>query len=309
MNGVGASDSIAAPAAELPVNRWIIGEVVETLAKLNRAFDELRFDEMADAIYHFVWGTFCDWYVELVKGVLSSQSAHVEPVETERPALRRAQDERSDETKRVAAWAFDQILVMLHPLMPFITEELWAAMPREGDKRPYELIVAKWPEPEARIDPHAKAEMEWLIRLVSEIRSARTELNVPPSAKLHLFSDGVSDATADRLDRQHGTLSRLARLESIQLSPFPGTGAAQVVVDEATFALPLEGVIDVEAEKSRLDKAATAAEKERDSLAARLANPNFTERAKPEAVEKARADHEAKAAEAQRLRAALERLG
>jgi valyl-tRNA synthetase len=276
---------------------------------LNKAFDELRFDGMADAIYHFTWGTFCDWYVELVKGELSSQSAHVEPVETERSALRQAQGERSDETKRVAAWAFDQILVMLHPLMPFITEELWAAMPREGDKRPYELIVAKWPEPEERIDPHAKAEMEWLVRLVSEIRSARTELNVPPSAKLHLFSDGVSDGTADRLDRQHGTLSRLARLESIQLSPFPGTGAAQVVVDEATFALPLEGVIDVDAEKSRLDKAATAAEKERDSLAARLANSNFTERAKPEAVEKARADHEAKAAEAQRLRAALERLG
>jgi valyl-tRNA synthetase len=124
-----------------------------------------------------------------------------------------------------------------------------------------------------------------------------------------LFSEGVSDATAGRLDRQHGTLARLARLESIQLSPFEGSGAAQVVVDEATFALPLEGVIDVEAEKARLSKGATAAEKERDSLAQRLANSNFTERAKPEAVDKARADHEAKAAEAQRLRAALERLG
>ena len=104
-------------------------------------------------------------------------------------------------------------------------------------------------------------------------------------------------------------ISRLARLESIQLSAFPGKGAAQIVVDEATFALPLEGVIDLEAEKARLAKGAEAAEKERDSLAARLANPNFTERAKPEAVEKARADHEAKAAEAERLRAALERLG
>jgi valyl-tRNA synthetase len=104
-------------------------------------------------------------------------------------------------------------------------------------------------------------------------------------------------------------LSRLARLESIQLSPFPGTGAAQVVVDEATFALPLEGVIDLASERERLSRGAEAAEKERDSLAQRLANPNFTERAKPEAVEKARADHDAKAAEAERLRAALERLG
>src|SRR6185295_3214687 len=249
MNGVGASASIAAPAAELPVNRWIIGEVVETLGKLDRAFDELRYDEMADAIYHFVWGTFCDWYVELIKGAFDA------------------------ETKRVAAWAFDQILVMLHPLMPFITEELWSAM----GQRPYELIVAKWPEPDAQVDPDAKRELDWLVRLVSEVRSARTELNVPPSAKLSLFAADPSDETAARLDRNYGMISRLARLESIQLSNFPGKGAAQVVVDETTFALPLEGVIDLAAEKDRLAKAAAAAEKERDSLAARLANPNFTE--------------------------------
>jgi len=210
-----------------------------------------------------------------------------------------------EETKRVAAWAFDQILVMLHPLMPFITEELWHAM----GERPYELIVAKWPEPEAQVDPHAKRELDWLVRLVSEVRSARTELNVPPSAKLHLFAADASEETAARLDRNHATISRLARLESIQLSAFTGTGAAQVVVDEATFALPLEGVIDIAAERDRLTKALAAAEKERDSLSQRLANPNFTERAKPEAVEKARSDHEAKAAEAERLRAALERLG
>src|SRR6185295_2270345 len=185
MNGVGASDSIAAPEAQLPVNRWIIGEVVETLGRLDRAFDELRYDEMADAIYHFVWGTFCDWYVELVKGAFDA------------------------ETKRVAAWAFDQILVMLHPLMPFITEELWSAM----GQRPYELIVAKWPEPDAQVDPDAKRELDWLVRLVSEVRSARTELNVPPSAKLSLFAADPSDETAARLDRNYGMISRLARLE------------------------------------------------------------------------------------------------
>src|SRR5678815_233055 len=134
MNDVGASDSIPAPAAELPVNRWIIGEVVETLGKLDKAFDELRYDEMADAIYHFVWGTFCDWYVELVKGVFDQ------------------------ETKRIAAWAFDQILVMLHPFMPFVTEELWNA-----NDRPYDLIVARWPTPQAQGDQRAKAEIEWLI--------------------------------------------------------------------------------------------------------------------------------------------------
>src|SRR4029079_18316648 len=139
MNGVGASDSIAAPDAELPVHRWIVGEVIETLTKLNRAFDELRYDAMADAIYHFVWGTFCDWYVELIKGAFD------------------------EETKTVAASALDQILGVLHPLMPFITEELWHAM----GERPYDLIVAKWPAPDAQVDPYAKAELDWLVRLVS----------------------------------------------------------------------------------------------------------------------------------------------
>jgi valyl-tRNA synthetase len=278
MNGVGASDSIAAPAAELPVNRWIIGEVVESLAKLDRAFDELRYDEMADAIYHFVWGTFCDWYVELVKGAFD------------------------EETQRVAAWAFDQILVMLHPLMPFITEELWSAM----GERPYELIVAKWPEPEAQTDPRAKAEIEWLIDFVSETRAMRAELNVPWSATLEPIAIGGSVAD---LNGQTATLSRLAKLGPARSADAPPSGSAQIVVRGQTYGFPLAEHIDLEAEKARLSKGAAAAEKERDSLAQRLANPNFTERAKPEAVEKARADHEAKAAEAERLRAALERLG
>ena len=280
MNGVGASESIAAPAAELPVNRWIIGEVVETLAKLDRAFDELRYDEMADAIYHFVWGTFCDWYVELVKGELSplplaggeeerSDEGVGRPGSRSHPQpLPRAGGE---ETRRVAAWAFDQILVMLHPLMPFITEELWNAM----GERPYELIVARWPKPEAQPDPHAKRELDWLVRLVSEIRSARTELNVPPAAKLNLFAADASEETADRLDRNHANLLRLARLQSIQLSGFAGTGAAQLVVDETTFALPLEGVIDIAAERERLSKAAAAAEKERDSPRPKAVQPEL----------------------------------
>ncbi|HEX4800083.1 MAG TPA: class I tRNA ligase family protein, partial [Sphingomicrobium sp.] len=278
MNGVSASDSIAAPASELPVNRWIIGEVVETLAKLDRAFDELRYDEMADAIYHFVWGTFCDWYVELIKGAFD------------------------EETKRVAAWAFDQILVMLHPLMPFITEELWAAM----GARPYELIVAKWPEPEAQTDPHAKREIEWLIEFVSEARAMRAELNVPWSATLQPIAIGGS---IDPLNGQTAILNRMAKLGPARTADAPPSGSAQIVVRGQTYAFPLAEHIDIEAEKARLEKAAVAAEKERDSLSARLGNPNFTERAKPEAVEKARSDHEAKAAEAERLRAALDRLG
>ena len=153
MNGIGASTASPRPRPTLAVNRWIIGEVVETLAELDKAMAELRFDDWPNAIYHFVWGTFCDWYLELIKGAPSDDG----------------------DRKRVAGWVLDQILVMLHPFMPFITEELWHA-----NERPYELIVAKWPEPEAQVDPRAKAEIDWLIDVVSEVRSARNELNVPP---------------------------------------------------------------------------------------------------------------------------------
>ena len=279
MNGVGTSLTVAAPEAELPVNRWIIGEVVETLAKLDRAFDELRYDEMADAIYHFVWGTFCDWYVELIKGAFD------------------------EETKAVAGWAFDQILVMLHPLMPFITEELWNAM---GEREHYPLITAKWPEPKAQRDARSKAEIEWLIDFLSETRAMRAELNVPWSATLEPIAVGGS---VDQLNGQTAILSRMAKLGPARTADAPPAGSAQIVVRGQTYAFPLAEHIDLEAEKARLSKGAEAAEKERDALAQRLANPNFTERAKPEAVEKARADHEAKSAEAERLRAALERLG
>jgi len=196
--------------------------------------------------------------------------------------------------------------VMLHPFMPFITEELWHAM----GKRPYDLILAKWPMPDARaLDSEAGPEVDWLIRLVSGIRAARSELGVPPGARLPLHVRDASETTLARLSRHEVALQRLARIESVSLAAASGDGAAQVVVDEATYILPLAGVIDIEAERARLAKALDGAEKERDSLAQRLANPSFVEKAKPEAVAKAREDHEDKSAEADRLRAALSRIG
>jgi valyl-tRNA synthetase len=279
-NGVGAGQSIAAPPAVLPVNRWIIGEVAETLGKLNKAFDELRFDGMADAIYHFTWGTFCDWYVELVKGAFD------------------------DETRAVAAWAFDQILVMLHPFMPFVTEELWHAM----GERPYDLIVAKWPKPAAKLDPSAAKEIGGLVEVVDAVRAMRAELNIPWTATLtpHVIGD---PALVERLSANQATLARMAKVAAPIGAERAPANSAQILAGGATIAFPLEGAIDLDAEKARLAKSAEAAEKDRDSLAARLANPAFAERAKPEAVEKARADHQARADEAERLRAALERLG
>jgi len=293
-NGIGASATIEPPAATLPVNKWIVGETVRTVQALDLAMADYRFDESANTIYHFVWDLFCDWYLELIKPVLIVQEGEVGP------------GDAGTETRVVAGWVLDQILVMLHPFMPFITEELWHAM----GKRPYDLILAKWPMPDARaLDSEAGPEVDWLIRLVSGIRAARSELGVPPGARLPLHVRDASETTLARLSRHEVALQRLARIESVSLAAASGDGAAQVVVDEATYILPLAGVIDIEAERARLAKALDGAEKERDSLAQRLANPSFVEKAKPEAVAKAREDHEDKSAEADRLRAALSRIG
>jgi valyl-tRNA synthetase len=301
-SSIEASSSIDPPAAELPVNRWIVGETVRTVQALDLAMAEYRFDESANIIYHFVWDQFCDWYLELIKPVLS-QPAPAQPGEG--PVLQDGEP-GGDETRAVAGWVLDQILVMLHPFMPFITEELWHAM---GD-RPYDLIVARWPMPDARaLDPQAGPEIDWLIRLVGSVRTARSELGVPPGARLPLHVRDGSPETGERLRRHEPAIRRLARIDAISSDPAPRGGAAQIVVDEATFVLPLEGVIDIEAERARLAKGLESAAKERDSLAGRLANPSFVERAKPEAVTKAREDHAEKAAEAERLQAALERLG
>jgi valyl-tRNA synthetase len=267
---------------------------------------------MADAIYHFVWGTFCDWYVELIKPELQTPTGDVQT----------SYDwSRRDETRSVAAWAFDQILVMLHPLMPFITEELWDAM----GERPYELIVAKWPNPDWNRDRDSEELSAAAIKLIAEIRATRTDLGVPPAAVVHFHVTRESPIGHRAAYEFQGAIKRLARISMSLVSDTSAyeestigqsveehaaqRGSAAVITDEISGRLLLEGVIDIEAEKARLTKNAAATEKERDSLAARLSNPNFTERAKPEAVEKARADHEGKAAEAERLRAALDRLG
>ncbi|WP_294242393.1 valine--tRNA ligase [uncultured Sphingomonas sp.] len=285
-NGIGASATLEAPNASLAVNKWIIAETVKTVQVVDLALADYRFDGAANAIYQFVWSRFCDWYLELIKPVLQGG------------------EEGGEETRAVAGWVLDQILVLLHPFMPFITEELWHAM----GARDHDLIVAQWPMADARaLDPEAEREIDWLIRLVSEIRAARTELNVPPGARLAMHVRDANEGTTARLTRQASALARLARVDAAE-GEVAG-GAAQVVVDEATFVLPLEGVIDLDAERQRLTKAIAAVEKERDALGGRLGNASFVERAKPEAVEKARADHADKMAEAARLHAALGRLG
>ncbi|OYX62530.1 MAG: valine--tRNA ligase [Novosphingobium sp. 32-60-15] len=280
-NGITGSTSVAAPAATSAVNKWIIGEVVETLATLDQAMADLRFDAAANTVYHFVWDQFCDWYIELVKGNFD------------------------DETKAVAGWVLDQILVMLHPFMPFVTEELWHALgDREG-----ELIVAAWPAPDAAVDAAAKREVEWLIALVSALRTAKNELGIAPGARLEAYLPDPSPATRAIIDANPAVIERLARLTAIRFEVAPAGAAMQIGAGDANLIVPLEGVIDIAAEKARLEKALAVSQKEAKSLEGRLSNASFVEKAKPEAVEKARADHAMHAAEAERLAAALKRLG
>ncbi|OYW21771.1 MAG: valine--tRNA ligase, partial [Sphingomonas sp. 12-62-6] len=257
-NGIVASTSLTPPAAALAVNKWIIGETIRTVQAVDAALADLRFDGAANAIYQFGWSQFCDWYLELIKPVLGQMDA---------PAT----GPDADETRAVAGWVLDQILVLLHPFMPFITEELWSKM----GEREYELIVAKWPVAEASaIDAEASREIDWLIKLVSEVRAARNELGISPGTRMAMHGREMSPDTAARLDRQSAVVARLARVDHVA-GDAPAGGAAQIVVDEATFVLPLEGVIDLDAERARLTKGIAAAEKERDSLAARLNNPSF----------------------------------
>jgi valyl-tRNA synthetase len=292
-NGIGASEELAPPPTSLGVNRWIIGEVVGTLEELNAAIEDFRFDAMADAIYQFTWGTFCDWYLEFIKPTLQ-QDAQACP-------------EHAAETRLVAGWVLDQILVMLHPFMPFVTEELWSQV---GNREQSPIIVASWPKPAAAVDAAAKAEMEWRIKLVGEVRGAKNEVGIAPGQRMRAFARGANEQTRNWMNGFWTGAQRIARLEFAQIDEaIPEGPSLQIVVDEATFILPLDGVIDIEVERARLITAAEAAEKERDSLAARLANPAFVERARPEAVEKARADHAEKSSDAEKYRAALARLG
>jgi len=280
-NGITASTSVAAPAATSAVNKWIIGEVVETVAALDKAMADLRFDAAAHAVYRFVYDSFCDWYIELIKGNFDT------------------------ETKLVAGWVLDQILVMLHPFMPFVTEELWSKL----GTRAHELIIAQWPAPQASVDAEAKAEVEWLIALIGNLRAAKNELGLAPGARLTAYLPEPSAATQGIIARNPTAIDRLARLDAIHFTPAPAGAAMQVGAGDANLIFPLEGLIDIAAEKARLAKALATSTKERDSLAKRLSNPAFVEKAKPEAIDKARADHAAHAAEAERLAAALARLG
>jgi len=291
MNEITGSDAIASPAAEQAVNQWIIGEVAKTALGVTKALDAFKFNEAADTIYHFAWGTFCDWYVELIKPIFWGED-----------------ETAKAETRAVAGWALDQILVLLHPFMPFITEELWHAM---KDDRGGDLISAAWPNIDLAGEQASAGEaINQVIKIINEIRSARAEMNVPAGAKVPALVIGASAEMAANLKASSDMLMRLARLASIEaVESASSEGAAQIVVDGATIILPLEGILDFAAERARQEKTLQKLEKEAGALKGRLNNQGFVAKAPAEVIEQAKEELADKEATIEKIKGLLARLG
>ena len=274
------------------INRWIRGELAKAERAVSEAIEGGRFDDAAGALYRFVWNVFCDWYLELAK-----------------PVFQGADESAKAETRAMTAWTLDQTLKLLHPVMPFITEELWAELGKEGPARDGLLIGAEWPVlPDAFIDASAEAEIGWLVDLVGEIRGLRAEMNVPPSAKPPLAFVAPDTVTAERIYRHRDLILTLGRVSEVGSADAAPTGAVTFVSGGSTIALSLAGVIDLTAERARLEKEIAAFDSDIGHVNKKLGNPNFVSRAAPEVVEEQRA----KLAEAEagkvKLQAALARL-
>jgi valyl-tRNA synthetase len=279
-------------AVQEPVNLWVRGEVVKTAAAVTKAIETFAFDEAAGALYRFIWNIVCDWYLELSKPILNSGDAAAKA-----------------ETRAMTAWVLDQAMILLHPVAPFITEELWATTAQSGPARPSMLIETPWPSyPQGWVDANAEAEIGWLIDLVGEIRSIRAEMNVPPSARPSLTLMGLDEAARAGLARQQERLVALARIGDVKTSDAAPAGAAQFTLGEATGALSIAEFIDLAAEKARLKKALAGFEGDIDRANKKLLNPAFMANAKEEVVAENReklADGEAGRA---KIAAALARL-
>ena len=287
MNGVweGHATQEAAPKATATANRWIIGETLRTIAEVDAALADYRFDQAADTLYRFVWGKVCDWYVEFAKPLFDGDAA--------------------GETRKVMAWVLDRCMILLHPMMPFITEELWATT----GTRAKMLVHTDWPEADLSLaDAAADREMGWVTGLIDEIRSARAQMHVPVGLKIDLVATTLDDAARQAWARNEVLIKRLARVESLTEAATAPKGSVSIALEGAAFAMPLEGIIDIAEEKARLSKALEKLGKEIGGLKGRLNNPAFVASAPEEVVDEARANLEAREDEAAKLDAALKRL-
>jgi valyl-tRNA synthetase len=289
MNGCETKPDFDPANVALTLNKWIVGETAFATASVTRMLEELRFNDAAGAAYHFVWDVFCDWYLEFAKPIFAGNDEVVKA-----------------ETRATAAWVRDRIVSLLHPFMPFITEELW----NRTAERPKLLIESDWPDLSQMVqDPAANDEMAWVIKLVSGVRSVRSEMNVPPSAKIALvLKDGSAESQA-RLERNRDVIMTLARLASAHPADALPQGSAQFVLGEATVALPLGDVIDFAKERARLEKELKKAQDEIARFDAKLSNEQFVSRAPEEVLTEQREKRADATALAERLRQALATLG
>jgi valyl-tRNA synthetase len=285
MNGVWEGHATGpAPAPTATANKWIIGETAKTLAEVNQALTDFRFDTAADALYKFVWGKVCDWYVEFAKPLFDGPDA--------------------GETRQTMAWVLDQSMILLHPFMPFITEELWSTT----GKREKLLVHTDWPElPASLIDAEADREMSFVTQLIDDIRSARAQVHVPVGLKADLVATSLTDAARSAFQRNETLIKRLARIDNVTEGPAP-KGSIAVTAEGAAYAIPLQGLIDIAEEKSRLQKAYDKLQKEIGGLKGRLDNPNFAKSAPEDVVMEAQSNLEARLEEAAKIEEALQRL-
>ncbi len=295
------------PSAKNPVNQWLVHEISGLVADVTIAFETYQFYEAASLLYHFVWGTYCDFYIELVKSTLDLET------------------EEAQETKKVAGWGLGVLLHLLHPLIPFVTEELWAALAPKGSP----LSQGSWPllppikTKGERLDfkafdsyqfPEARDQIQWMISLITATRSVRAENKIPPGTKLPLRLFGVSEAHYQVLLNQEEALKRILKLSSltIEKEAIPPaealTDALQIVLGEVTLLMTLDDGVDPKVEQSRLLKALEKLHGTLEVLTSRLASPQFLERASPLVVEEARDRLRHLEAEEKKIQAALTRL-
>jgi len=290
MNGCGIVARFDPASVKHTLNKWIVSEAARTRQAVTAGIQDYKFNEAAAAIYRFTWDVFCDWYVELIKPVLNGE------------------DETSKaETRATAAWAIEQITHLLHPFMPFVTEELFQQLGGRGRGL---LISRPWPRlDEHLIDPAADEEVGWVIRLITSIRSARATVNVPAAARTPLTIVGASKATEDRLGAYRSLIERLARLEGITLADSAPAGAIRIVLGEATAALSVAGLIDLGAEMVRLRKEVAKHQGDIATVDKKLANEGFMAKAPPEVVEEQHERRTVAGAAIAKLSDALTQLG
>ncbi len=291
MNGCVRQPDFDPAKAKTTLNKWIFAEASAAAAGVTKALENYRFNEAATEVYRFVWNRFCDWYVEFAKPVFMGSDM-----------------EAKAETQAMAAWTLDEILKLLHPFMPFVTEELWAVLGENGPARETLLCLAPWPKVAKKPDTKAVDEVNWVIDLISEIRSLRSEMNVPAASILPLTISGSAKETKTRAKRYDSFVKRMARLSEITFAEAPPSGSAQFVLGEATMALPLANFIDLAAERDRLTKEIGKLQQEIEKIDARFANEQFMAKAPDEVLEENRERRAEAEAAAGKLMAALRRL-